>query len=213
MSNATGSRSSAHQTATESLYSRKLVRTGPTKIEKIFRELNLSYIKDTKAAKALLASQGGKEFLGFWEQSRAANAPNYPERSLEEDCEKMLKNVIEHHDGANPHVVERQRTLDDSARTDLIVSSVKTDNALSRAGRPSFLLELKAPEAKFGLALHQHQVVHYVQELLSRHVSVSKLPFAIFNGHQYYVGLANWKSYAELAIDMEETLFICQTEY
>lgn len=39
---------------------------------------------------------------------------------------------------------------------------------------------------------HQDQLVQYVKEVLGRHASIASLPFVLFNGISFFVGVAEW---------------------
>ena len=239
MSSLLASRSSLHETATQRIKAQGVCNIVPDVLDSLCNVTCCKSFIDEKLALAhLAASPSRRKFAAFWEQNRTINSSSYPEISLEQNFLEILEHVLcavqnsetEENGGSREKapghpqsvpIVERQRILDDKARTDLIISQVNfkepqpgssaKKSANKQTGRPSFLIELKAPAlSNFTLERHHDQLVHYVQELLSRHVSVQTLPFALFNGHQYILGYADWPDYSRPCIELGKKVFTCQ---
>jgi hypothetical protein len=181
------------------------------KIDSIFLDLHLKEIETESKAKDILGTAGGKEFLKFWESGPATGAKAHLETNLEDRLVPWLEKVAQHHEGDYLHVVQRPRNLDDDSRTDLVISSVPKNWKPHQGGKPSCLLELKEPMVDLSSNKLQRQLCQYVQEFLSRQLSVKRLPFVLFNGLEYYVGVAKWQGYTKLSVTMNDEPIKCRT--
>lgn len=206
MSSATGSKpSSGHESASAGVVHRDILTITPNILPLLFSDLDLYYAKNDCS---VLETEAGALFRDFFKEN--VNAFD-SEKALENSLRKTLSEIMMKLDGRR--LVEQQRTLDDLSRTDIIVSRVnETPLKDEPAGRPAILFELKSPTLKsLDLKKHKFQLVHYVRELLGRHVSVERLPFVLFNGYEYYVGLAIWLNYSRLRIEFDSTKYVCKT--
>lgn len=197
-SKTTSSRSvPTHQEASSSLFDRGLVTITFTAIEDIFERLNLKKFNSIEEA-----SEEASTCQCLLEKLKNITS----ERRLQESLAAFLFTII----SSKYHIVERERKNEDNSRCDIIISRGTCNKNESKAvGRPAVLIELKRPLKKRLLSLseHQDQVVRYAKELLSKHVSVASLPLVLFNGREFYLGLAEWPSYNRLEIKFDKTMF------
>jgi hypothetical protein len=194
----TSSKSSlSHQEASSSLFDRGLITVSEDVVKNIFDSLNLKIFGSNEEA-----SQEASTFVNFLEDLKRVNN----ERELQNSLKNYLKSIILQ----NYNIIENERTNEDHSRCDLIISRGKsTQDGKGQLGRPAVLIELKSPKLwrSFTLSGHIHQIVRYAKELLSKHVSVAALPFVLFNGKSFYLGLAEWQSFNKLELKVDKMGF------
>jgi hypothetical protein len=190
-------RAPSHREASSSLFDRGLVAITDNAIDDIFIRLNLKKFSSIEEA-----SQEASDVGCLLEKLKGITS----ERSLQESLVSFLSSII----SKKHHIVESERKNEDNSRCDIIISrGTSKQNESKPVGRPAVLIELKRPFKKRLLSLseHQDQVVRYAKELLSKHVSVASLPLVLFNGREFYLGLAEWPSYNCLEIKFDKTMF------
>ena len=200
---ATSKSNPSHQEASSSLFERGIVTIGSNVIKYIFERLGLRHCTSKEEA-----SQEASLFANFMEASKTFTS----ERQLQESLMIFLYSIV----SMNFHIVESERRNEDSSRCDLVISrGASTPDGNKAIGRPAVLIELKRPLKSHPLTLseHQDQVIRYAKELLSRHVSVATLPLVLFNGREFYLGLAEWPSFNRLEIRLDKKMFSLYDSY
>lgn len=187
----------SHQEASAPLFQKGIVKIVNGDLHKIFQHLEVKIFDDSVQASLF---ENCSEFVKFWKDLTFSS-----ESQLQESFTTLLKTIV-----GPSLIVELERSNEDRSRCDIVVSEclvLDEVNEATKKGRPSMFIELKSPTRfeNLNLAEHKYQLIHYVKELLSRHVSIRVLPFILFNGSKFYVGYAEWESFADLQLIIEET--------
>jgi hypothetical protein len=79
-------------------------------------------------------------------------------------------------------------------------------------GVPSMFAELNITESH-DLAKDKAELMSRVKHVLSQYVTVAMLPFVLFNGRAFFVGVAEWDSYSTLEIAVDDACLSLYAEY
>jgi hypothetical protein len=198
-----------HADASAPLFGRNLVSEQKLSFGKFFQGLHLNLPKDEPDAMKLLETGDGAIFKTFWDGT-SYNWKNEPENVLQKDFTDLLYKILP----AQKFMVELERRHNDRSRSDIIVSIAPGGLDSGRIiGRPILLLELKSTKADFKFPTHKDQLIHYVKELLGRHVSIELLPFVLFNGISYFVGYVKWFGFHKFEIFLNSQRFDILDKY
>lgn len=134
------------------------------------------------------------------------------EEELQLEFVRVLKKFL-----PTDRIVEKERSHENRSRSDVIISKGPGKiKGKKKIGRPCCLIELKRPPKKdfdFSLDTHKYQLLNYVRQLIGTHVSVALIPFLLFNGKSYFIGLAKWQNYALFEIVLDKFEYQLFNEY
>lgn len=134
------------------------------------------------------------------------------EKTMQKALIEFLKRVVSEED----QEIQSERVHENRYRSDIIIAN-KSKGKNTKRGRPSCLIELKSSKSisneDFTLEMHKFQLVCYVKQLISKHVSVWLLPIILFNGSSFFVGLANWSTLASFDIQFDEYEYFLFKKY
>lgn len=201
-------RSSAHASASASLFKRNLVAEESQPFNEFFEELHLRLPQNEADAEKLLETQNGAIFKAFWNKE-SCNWMDAIENVLQKEFAELLCKIL-----PNNRRVELERRHEDKSRSDITITTAPGgEDSGTIKGRPVMFFELKSTRADFSFSRHKDQLNHYVKELLGRHVSIELLPFVLFNGMSYFVGYGKWLGYHKFGICVNHQRFDVLKKY
>lgn len=200
-----GDKSNSREEISRSLIERKVVHSSPSTIDLIIERLALrSEIENAKASLIRsVAENDSSAKIRILRDFILSVDLSIEEKLLQKNFIECLRKII-----PETYMITKDRTNEDRTRCDIVISLKPGDLKESKYGRASCFFELKRPKgAGLQLETHKMQVLNYMQQLMSKHVSLEQLPFVLFNGTEFFVGLACWSDYTKFEIFLHEEKF------